>query len=69
MEGGGSVSLSTRVLITDKVSSTSLSIRDREVGRRWIHLLEDSSVSLIAEVVPFEPTLNETMIYHMHSNV
>ena len=33
IEGGGSVSLSTRVLMTDNVSSTSLSMSAREVGK------------------------------------
>ena len=33
IEGGGSVSLSTKVLMTDNVSSTSLSMSAREVGK------------------------------------
>ena len=44
--------------MTDKVSKTNLSINDRDVGSRYIHLLEASSVSLITDDVPLEPGIN-----------
>ena len=59
IEGGGSVSLSTNVRMTDKVSSTNLSMRDLEVGWKNIHLLEDSIPSIIAVLVPLEPRLQQ----------
>ena len=44
--------------MTDKVSKTNLSINDRDVGSRYIHLLEASSVSLITDDVPLEPGID-----------
>ena len=41
--------------MTDKVSKTNRSINERDVGSRYIHLLEASRVSLITDDVPLEP--------------